>query len=60
MATVRSFLERRDSLEWGARTELARTMAERLRPRVGGVSESRPLDDESFLELLARVKGARA
>jgi hypothetical protein len=35
-------------------------MAERLRPRVGGVSESTPLDDESFLELLARVKAARA
>jgi uncharacterized RDD family membrane protein YckC len=60
MATVRSFLERRRSLEWGARAELARTMAERLRPRVGGVSESTPLDDESFLELLARVKAARA
>jgi uncharacterized RDD family membrane protein YckC len=60
MATVRSFLERRHSLEWNARTELARTMAVRLRPRVGGVSESTPLDDESFLELLARVKGARA
>jgi uncharacterized RDD family membrane protein YckC len=60
IATVRSFLERRHSLEWAARTELARTMAGRLRPRVGGVSESTPLDDESFLELLARVKGARA
>jgi uncharacterized RDD family membrane protein YckC len=60
IATVRSFLERRHSLDWGARAELARTMAERLRPRVGGVSESARLDDEAFLEQLARVKGARA
>jgi uncharacterized RDD family membrane protein YckC len=59
IATVRSFLERRASLEWGARAELARTMASRLRPRVGGVSESAALTDEAFLEHLARVKGAR-
>jgi uncharacterized RDD family membrane protein YckC len=59
IATVRSFLERRDSLDWGARADLARTMAARLRPRVGGLSES-PLGDEAFLEQLARVKGARA
>jgi uncharacterized RDD family membrane protein YckC len=60
LATVRSFLDRRDSLEWGARTQLARTMADRLRPRVGGISESAPIGDEDFLEQLARVKGARA
>ena len=60
IATVRSFLERRHSLEWGARADLARTMAGRLRPRVGGVSESAPLSDEDFLEQLARVKGARS
>ena len=59
IATVRSFLERRNSLQSGARTELARTMASRLRPRVGGLSESAPLSDEAFLEQLARVKGAR-
>jgi uncharacterized RDD family membrane protein YckC len=59
IATVRSFLERRASLEWGARAELARTMASRLRPRVGGLSEAAPLTDEAFLEQLARVKGAR-
>jgi uncharacterized RDD family membrane protein YckC len=59
VATVRSFLERRASLEWGARTELARTMASRLRPRVGGLSESARLSDEDFLEQLARAKGAR-
>jgi uncharacterized RDD family membrane protein YckC len=60
IATVRSFLERRHSLEWGARSELARTMADRLRPRVGGISESARLSDEEFLEQLTRVKGARS
>ena len=60
IATVRSFLERRASLEWGARTELARTMASRLRPRVGGLSDSARLSDEAFLEQLARVKGSRS
>ncbi|TML24366.1 MAG: RDD family protein [Actinobacteria bacterium] len=63
LATVRTFLERRDSLEWGARTALARTLAERLRPRVGGVSTQDPAgdaaNDEVFLERLARVKAAR-
>jgi uncharacterized RDD family membrane protein YckC len=58
MATVRAFLERRDSLEWGARKELARAMAERLRPRVAGTPDVP--DDETFLERLARVKGARS
>jgi uncharacterized RDD family membrane protein YckC len=59
VAVVRSFLERRESLERGARAELARTMASRLRPRVGGLSEAATLPDETFLEHLARVKGAR-
>jgi uncharacterized RDD family membrane protein YckC len=60
LATVRTFLERRGSLDWGAREELARSMAEQLRPRVGGVPEGAALDDEVFLEQLARVKAARA
>jgi uncharacterized RDD family membrane protein YckC len=64
LATVRAFLERRDSLEWGARRELARALADRLRPRVGGVSAEDPAaddpGDEVFLERLARVKAARA
>jgi uncharacterized RDD family membrane protein YckC len=59
-ATVRSFLDRRASLEWGARQELARTMAVRLRPRVGGLPEGVELGDEDFLVQLARVKAARA
>jgi uncharacterized RDD family membrane protein YckC len=60
LAAVRSFLERRELLEWGAREQLARTMAERLRPRVGGLPDGEPLGDEAFLERLARVKAARA
>jgi len=59
LATVRAFLERRDSLEWGARAELARTMAERLRPRVGGIADGAQLGDEDFLATLARVKASR-
>jgi uncharacterized RDD family membrane protein YckC len=59
LATVRSFLERRESLTWAARTELARTMAERLRPRVGGIAADGELGDEAFLERLAYVKAAR-
>ena len=59
LATVRSFLERRLELEWGARTELARAIAQRLRPRVGGIGPEGALDDEAFLERLARVKAAR-
>lgn len=60
LATVRSFLDRRASLERGARQELARTMAARLRPRVGGIPDGVTLSDEGFLEQLARVKAARA
>jgi hypothetical protein len=63
LATVRAFLERRYTLDWGARQALARTMAERLRPRVGGVSPSDPAGDaaadEIFLERVAKVKAAR-
>jgi uncharacterized RDD family membrane protein YckC len=59
LAAVRSFLERRGSLDWGAREHLARTMAERLRPRVGGIADAEAMGDELFLERLARVKSAR-
>ncbi|MDQ3670738.1 MAG: RDD family protein [Actinomycetota bacterium] len=60
LATVRSFLDRRGSLERGARSHIARTMATRLRPRVGGIPESLELSDEDFLAQLARVRAARA
>jgi uncharacterized RDD family membrane protein YckC len=56
IGTVRAFLERRHSLELGARNQLAATMAERLRPRVVGAPE---LGNEAFLEQLVLVKGAR-
>ena len=56
IGTVRAFLERRHSLERGARNQIAATMAERLRPRVAGAPD---LSDEAFLEQLVLVKGAR-
>ena len=63
LSAVRSFLERRSSLEWGARQALARSLAARLRARVGGISETDPAgdaaNDEVFLERLARVKASR-
>jgi uncharacterized RDD family membrane protein YckC len=42
IGAVRSFLDRRWSLERGARAELAATMADRLRPRVAGAPELAP------------------
>ncbi len=60
LATIRSFLDRRGSLEQGARQELARAMAARLRPRVGGIPADLALSDEDFLAQLARAKAVRA
>jgi uncharacterized RDD family membrane protein YckC len=63
LSAVRSFLERRSTLEWGARQALAGSLAARLRARVGGISETDPAgdaaSDEVFLERLARVKASR-
>jgi uncharacterized RDD family membrane protein YckC len=56
IGAVRAFLDRRWSLERPARAQIAATMAERLRPRVGGAPA---LADETFLEQLVLVKGAR-
>ena len=56
IGTVRAFLDRRSSLERGARNQIAATMAERLRPRVAGAPD---LADEAFLEQLVLVKGSR-
>ena len=56
IGTVRAFLDRRYSLDRGARNQLAATMAERLRPRVAGAPD---LSDEAFLEQLVLVKGSR-
>jgi uncharacterized RDD family membrane protein YckC len=53
-AAVRRFLERRDSLERSARAQLARRLADGLRPKV--TSAPRELEAERFLEELERVK----
>jgi uncharacterized RDD family membrane protein YckC len=53
-AAVRRFLERRDSLERSARTELAQRLADGLRAKV--TSAPRDLEPERFLEELERVK----
>jgi uncharacterized RDD family membrane protein YckC len=56
VATVRAFLERRSSIGSAARVDLARSLAERLRPMVGGASEP---SDERFLEMLVAAKARR-
>jgi uncharacterized RDD family membrane protein YckC len=53
VATVRAFLARRHTIETGARTALARDLATRLRPLVGGAADD---DDERFLERLVGAK----
>jgi uncharacterized RDD family membrane protein YckC len=58
VATVRSFLERREELRAQPRLELAAQLASRLRPRVGGAPPS--IGDETFLELLVAVKSERS
>lgn len=59
LATVRSFLARRHDLDHAPRSALARTLAERLRPKVAGPTEELR-GDESFLEQLAAAKAARS
>jgi len=54
LATVRQFLERRHSIDAGARTQLARTLSARLRPKVTGVPPE--LHGERFLEQLAAAR----
>ena len=57
IATVRSFLERRDQLTRDARVRVAAQLDSALRPRVGGaVNEP---DPERFLEILYDAKQAR-
>lgn len=57
VAAVRSFLERGPEIDPAARTKLARTLAERLRPKVGGAHGS--LGPEEFLSQLVAAKMAR-
>lgn len=56
LATIRAFLERRATLTPDARSKLAWELAERLKPRVGGMpGEQHP---EVFLEQVAAAKAA--
>jgi uncharacterized RDD family membrane protein YckC len=57
VAAVRTFLERRADIDRSARTAIARELADRLRPLVGGAPEG--MADEIFLELLVAAKAAR-
>jgi uncharacterized RDD family membrane protein YckC len=57
LATIRSFLDRRASLDTEARGRLAWELAERLKPRVAGVSGAQ--HPEVFLEQIAAAKAAR-
>lgn len=56
VSAVRSFLERRATLEARARDRLASTLADRLAPKVGGLQPG--LSAEAFLEQLALTKSA--
>lgn len=56
IGAIRSFLDRRSTLDPSARALIAQTMAERLRPRVAGAPD---VSAELFLEQLVLVKGAR-
>ncbi|NUR78820.1 MAG: RDD family protein [Thermoleophilia bacterium] len=57
LATVRQFLERRQEIDGGSRTELATTLAERLRPKVTGAPAD--LRGEQFLVALVAAKSGR-
>jgi uncharacterized RDD family membrane protein YckC len=57
LAAVRSFLARRQSLEPAVRGELARTLAERLRPKLAGAPAD--LRGEEFLLALVQAKAGR-
>lgn len=54
VAAVRQFLERRTEIELGSRNEIARTLAERLRPKVTGAPSE--LRGEQFLAALLAAK----
>ena len=57
VAAVRQFLERRSEIESGSRSEIARTLAERLRPKVTGAPAD--LRGEQFLAALLAAKSDR-
>lgn len=55
LSTVRSFLERREALDQGARSELAADLVSRLAPKVAGAPPD--TGPETFLEWLAAARG---
>jgi uncharacterized RDD family membrane protein YckC len=57
LAALRRYLERRDAIDDVPRNLLARDLAERLRPSVGGVGGDLP--PERFLELIAALRRIR-
>ena len=57
LQTVRQFLDRRSSIDSQARSQLAQTLAERLRPKVGGAPSE--LRGEDFLEAIVAAKSTR-
>lgn len=57
LAALRRFLERRQALGSVPRNLLARDLADRLRPRVGGVGADLP--PERFLELIGELRRIR-
>ena len=57
LQTVRQFLDRRWSIDAQARSQLAHTLAERLRPKVGGAPAD--LRGEQFLEAVVAAKSTR-
>lgn len=58
VATVREFLARRETIDYAVRLDLARTLAERLRPNVVGAPAD--LRGERFLLALVRAKASRS
>jgi uncharacterized RDD family membrane protein YckC len=57
LAAVNRFLARREGIDRDARRELAHTMAERLRPKIGGAPDD--AHGERLLELIVSAKAAR-
>jgi uncharacterized RDD family membrane protein YckC len=57
LEAIRRFFARRHEIDRDARRELAHTMAERLRPKVGGAPED--VHGERLLELVLSAKAAR-
>jgi uncharacterized RDD family membrane protein YckC len=57
LAAIKRFFARRQEIDDDARRELAHTMAERLRPKIGGAPDG--VQGEPLLELIVSAKAAR-